>query len=147
MQVTHLAQAFCQRFSITPQTADSIGFQTDSSGEEEERHHTAVQQLPPHQDQQTCCATVNGRRIWLFSSSERSARKEHSASFNALQSASTSKESLEQGSIPKAFLWSMMTIAVTSTACSSPITTLWSTTCELQFVSTEVASRIFLSPH
>lgn len=51
------------------------------------------------------------------------------------------------GQDPKAFLWSMMTTAGPSTVCSSPITTLWSTTCDLQFALTvEVPSRIFLSP-
>lgn len=86
------------------------------------------------------CVTVKGRRIWPCSPPERWTRKDYSVSSNPLQFASSPKESLEQGSIPKAFLWSVMTVAVPSTVYPGPITTVWSTSCVWTFVCTHRSS-------
>lgn len=133
MQVTCMSQmAFHQWFSITPR--ESWLRQLPNGLDRRERcqtaccSSTAMNPPLPGPTDLFCCVTVNGRSSWLCSSSECWTGKEYSVSSNPPQFASTPKETLEQGSIPKAFLWNVMTVAVPLTDYPGPITTVWSIT-------------------
>jgi len=110
--------------------AGSVSFQTVSTGEE---GATALQfnsyepPLPGPTDLLRC-VIANGRRVWLCSSSESWTGKEYRVSCDPPLCASTPKESLEHGSIPKAFLWSIVTATVPSTNYPRPFTPVWSKT-------------------